>query len=94
MTLKRPPTRANRTTDFVAGRQGSFRFRCTVTCGNLHPFMIGRNQVGQNALLWRGAVNGIGVDRWRLEGLEVNQTQGVSWKERLSGESDSRSQEV
>jgi heme/copper-type cytochrome/quinol oxidase subunit 2 len=41
---------------FVAGRQGSFRFRCTVTCGNLHPFMIGKLQVGQNTLLWRGAL--------------------------------------
>lgn len=38
---------------FIADRQGSFRFRCTVTCGNLHPFMIGKLQVGQNTLLWR-----------------------------------------
>ena len=41
---------------FVADRQGSFRFRCTVTCGNMHPFMIGKFQVGQNILLWRGAL--------------------------------------
>lgn len=41
---------------FIADRQGSFRFRCTVTCGNLHPFMIGKLQVGQNALLWRGVL--------------------------------------
>jgi heme/copper-type cytochrome/quinol oxidase subunit 2 len=41
---------------FVADRQGTFRFRCTVTCGNLHPFMIGKLQVGQNELLWRGAL--------------------------------------
>jgi plastocyanin len=38
---------------FVADRRGSFRFRCTMTCGNLHPFMIGKLQVGQNTLLWR-----------------------------------------
>jgi heme/copper-type cytochrome/quinol oxidase subunit 2 len=48
------PGQAARLT-FTAGRQGSFRFRCTVTCGNLHPFMIGKLQVGQNILLWRAA---------------------------------------
>jgi cytochrome c oxidase subunit 2 len=39
---------------FVADQAGSFRFRCTTTCGNLHPFMIGKLEVGQNLLLWRG----------------------------------------
>jgi heme/copper-type cytochrome/quinol oxidase subunit 2 len=38
---------------FVADRQGSFRLRCTVTCGNMHPFMIGKLEVGQNRLFWR-----------------------------------------
>ena len=38
---------------FVANREGSFRFHCTVTCGNLHPFMTGKLEVGQNSFLWR-----------------------------------------
>jgi heme/copper-type cytochrome/quinol oxidase subunit 2 len=38
---------------FIADKQGSYRFHCTVTCGNMHPFMTGKLEVGQNTLLWR-----------------------------------------
>jgi heme/copper-type cytochrome/quinol oxidase subunit 2 len=38
---------------FTADKPGSFRFRCNITCGALHPFMIGKLQVGKNTLLWR-----------------------------------------
>ncbi len=38
---------------FTADRSGSFRLRCNVTCGALHPFMVGRFQVGPNTALWR-----------------------------------------
>ena len=38
---------------FIADRSGSFRFRCNVTCGALHPFIVGKLQVGPNILLWR-----------------------------------------
>jgi plastocyanin len=38
---------------FVADKPGSFRLRCSVTCGALHPFMIGRLKVGSNLLLYR-----------------------------------------
>lgn len=38
---------------FIADRSGSFRFRCSVTCGALHPFMIGKLEVGTNWLWWQ-----------------------------------------
>lgn len=41
---------------FTADKQGTFRFRCSVTCGNMHPFMIGKIRVGRNELFWRGAL--------------------------------------
>jgi heme/copper-type cytochrome/quinol oxidase subunit 2 len=41
------------TLSFVANRPGTFRLRCSVTCGALHPFMTGKLQVGSNTLFWR-----------------------------------------
>ena len=40
---------------FTADKAGTFRFRCSVTCGPLHPFMAGKLEVGQNWLMWRAA---------------------------------------
>jgi heme/copper-type cytochrome/quinol oxidase subunit 2 len=36
------------TLSFIADKPGSFRFRCNVTCGAMHPFMIGKLTVGTN----------------------------------------------
>jgi heme/copper-type cytochrome/quinol oxidase subunit 2 len=41
------------TLTFTADQRGSFRFRCNVTCGAMHPFMIGRLTVGSNHWLYR-----------------------------------------
>ncbi len=46
------PGRPGRLT-FVADRDGAFRFRCHVACGNLHPFMIGKLVVEPNLTWWR-----------------------------------------
>jgi cytochrome c oxidase subunit 2 len=44
---------------FIADKTGTFRFRCSVVCGNLHPFMIGKLQVGPNLLFVRGIALGL-----------------------------------
>lgn len=41
------------TLTFVASQPGSFRFRCNVTCGAMHPFMIGKLTVGGNQWFYR-----------------------------------------
>jgi heme/copper-type cytochrome/quinol oxidase subunit 2 len=43
------------TLTFIADKLGSFRFRCNVTCGAMHPFMIGKLTVGTNDWLLRSA---------------------------------------
>jgi len=41
------------TLTFIANKPGSFRFRCNLTCGAMHPFMIGKMTVGSNNWLYR-----------------------------------------
>jgi heme/copper-type cytochrome/quinol oxidase subunit 2 len=44
---------------FTADKAGVYHFRCLVPCGNLHPFMIGKLQVGPNTLFWRAITLGL-----------------------------------
>ncbi len=52
--LRADPGQTARVT-FIAGRAGSFKIRCSIACGNLHPFMTGKFVVGPNLLLFRAA---------------------------------------
>ncbi|MCS7220872.1 MAG: cupredoxin domain-containing protein [Anaerolineae bacterium] len=54
VNLKAVPGESAQAT-FVADRAGKFRYRCSVSCGSLHPFMIGELVVGPNAFPWRAS---------------------------------------
>ena len=56
---------------FIADKPGSFRFRCNVTCGAMHPFMIGKLNVGSNHWLYRS----IGLAMLAIVGVIVSAKQ-------------------
>jgi len=61
VSITADPGQTSRLT-FVADKAGSFRMRCNVTCGAMHPFMIGKLNVGVNTWLYRSlALAGLAV---------------------------------
>lgn len=58
--------------EFVADQAGKFRYRCSVSCGGLHPFMIGELVVNPNWPFARAvgltlvAVTGVLFYLWRF----------------------------
>ncbi|HLO15462.1 MAG TPA: cupredoxin domain-containing protein [Anaerolineales bacterium] len=62
-----------KTLTFIASRPGSFRFRCNVTCGAMHPFMIGKLTVGTNHWLYRS----IGLAALAIVGVIVSRKQAA-----------------
>ncbi len=59
------------TLTFVANKPGSFRFRCNVTCGAMHPFMIGKLTVGTNNWFYRS----LGLAALAIIGVVVSTKQ-------------------
>lgn len=60
---------------FVADKPGKFRFRCSVICGSMHPFMIGEIVVQPNSplkvagiMILALAAGYLGYYWWRKEG--------------------------
>lgn len=60
-----------KTLTFTANQPGSFRFQCNVTCGAMHPFMIGKLTVGTNN--W--SLRSIGLAALTVIGVIVSRKQ-------------------
>ncbi len=71
---------------FVADQAGKFRYRCSVSCGSLHPFMIGELVVGPNLPFWRMA----GLIFVALSGILVYLYQFKTSRGAIDGQTQAR----
>lgn len=69
--------------EFVADKTGKFRYRCSVNCGSLHPFMIGELVVDSNTPFWRAmgliglAATGMLVYLWQSGRVQETKQNGT-----------------
>jgi heme/copper-type cytochrome/quinol oxidase subunit 2 len=74
---------------FIAERGGVFRFRCAVPCGNMHPFMIGKLQIGPDLLLYRAIGAGFLAMLFAVGTLKsARQTAAIRKPQTALGEAD------
>jgi len=69
------PPGHGQTVEFVADKVGTYRFRCSETCGPMHPFMIGQLKVQPNAPFSSAAV---------LTGVVMLGTVAYVWRRKES----------
>lgn len=62
---------------FTADKPGRYTFRCSVTCGEFHPYMVGYLVVGPNSRFWLFAAIVAGIAGFSLCGLLSGKKENV-----------------
>lgn len=74
----------DKTVEFTATREGTFRFRCSHACGYFHPFMIGKLEVKPDTRFYStlsgSFLVGLGVVGWLWKKVSESTEGGESGK--------------